>query len=115
MSIIPTFVLDTANGAERLDQEHVCRSEYDNDWGEKGFGGYSRGFKLTVKEWIEFIQLLEELRKKKQMAIILLFHTQVVKFANPEGADYDRYQPAVNRRHLGRNAQMVRHDLVWCV
>ena len=102
-----TFVLDTANGAERLDQEHVCRTEYDNDWGEKGFGGYSRGFKLTTKEWIEFIQLLEELRRKKQMAIILLFHTQVVKFANPEGADYDRYQPAVNAAIWGETHK-------WC-
>src|SRR5437764_1449513 len=59
------------------------------------------------EEWIEFIQLLEELRMKKQMAIILLFHTQVVKFANPEGADYDRYQPAINPATWGETHK-------WC-
>lgn len=102
-----TLVLDTANGAERLCHEHVCRTQFDSDWGEKGFGGYGRGFKLAVKEWIDFIQLLEELRQKRQMAIILLFHTSVVKFANPEGADYDRYQPAVHAATWGETHK-------WC-
>ncbi len=90
-----TLVIDTANGSERLCHEDICEKKYGGDWSEKGFNSFGCGIKQATKEWIEFIKLLEELRLKKQMAIILLFHTQVKTFKNPTGVDYDRYQPAV--------------------
>jgi hypothetical protein len=93
-----TFVLDLANGAERLAHEETCASECDNDWGEKGFNAFGRGEKIsTNKLWIPFLQLLDRLREAKQMRIVLLCHAITRNFPNPDGPNYDRIEPALSR------------------
>jgi hypothetical protein len=88
-----TLVIDTVNGAERLCHEHVCRRDYGGDWGERGFTGYMRGFEVSLGDWREFLTLLDRLRETRRMGIVGLCHTKVKNFRNPEGPDYDRYQP----------------------
>jgi len=89
-----TLAVDTINGAERLCWEHVCTAGYGGDW-EK-FGAYGRGPEMAMSEWRGFLQDLEIVRQQRQMIIFLLIHTKVTKFKNPEGADFDRYQPELN-------------------
>lgn len=87
-----TVVIDTLNGAERLCHEHTCETEYGGDWGEKGFMGFHKGYQTSLAPWREMLSQLDRLRVEKRMSIILICHTAVKNFKNPEGSDYDRYQ-----------------------
>lgn len=97
-----TIVVDTINGIERLCHEHTCDTEYGGDWGERGFMGFHKGFETSLAPWREFLSKLDRLRAEKRMTIILLCHTAVKNFKNPEGSDYDRYQTKM-------------HDKTWAL
>jgi len=88
-----TLVIDTVNGLERLAHEYICERDFKSDWGETGFFSYGKGPKAALTEWRMFLQDLDNLRERKAMILVLLFHTKPAKFKNPEGRDYDRYQP----------------------
>jgi hypothetical protein len=92
-----TLVIDTLNGAERLCHEHVCQSEFQGDWGDKGFLAYHKGYDLSLPDWLELLAMLDRLREKG-IGIIALCHTRVATFKNPEGADFDRYQPDLHAK-----------------
>jgi hypothetical protein len=93
-----TLVFDTLNGLERLCHEHVCDRDYKGDWGKQGFTSYMQGYEVAIADWQLMLSALDRLREKRRMAIIALCHTKVETFKNPEGADYDRYQPAIHRK-----------------
>jgi hypothetical protein len=97
-----TLAIDTVNGIERLCHEYTCDTEYGGDWGERGFMGFHKGFETSLAPWREFLSKLDRLRTEKRMSIILLCHTQVKNFKNPEGSDYDRYQTKM-------------HDKTWAL
>jgi hypothetical protein len=88
-----TLVMDTFNGAERLMHEAVCHRDFNDEWGDKGFMGYMRGYEVSLADWRQFLSLLDALRQEKRMGIVGLVHTKVKTFKNPEGPDYDRYAP----------------------
>jgi len=90
-----TLVLDTANGAERLCLEAVCRDHFDNNW--PAFDAYGRGVSAAQGEWVKLLDALDRLREARRMAVILLTHAKVQAFRNPAGNDYDRYQPDLTR------------------
>jgi AAA domain len=90
-----TLVLDTANGAERLCLEAVCREQFDNSW--PAFDAYGRGVSAAQGEWVKLLDALDRLREARRMAVILLAHARVQAFRNPAGNDYDRYQPDLTR------------------
>lgn len=88
-----TLAIDALNGAERLCHEHVCARDFANDWTDKGFMGYMRGYEVALADWRLFLGLLDSIRIDRRMTVMLLCHTKVTTFKNPEGADFDRYQP----------------------
>jgi len=91
-----TLVLDTLNGFERMLYEYVCERDFDGDWGDKGFGGYQRGFEVSLADWRIFLNLADRLRLEKGMTLFFLMHTRVKNFKNPSGADFDKYAPEMN-------------------
>lgn len=93
-----TLVIDTLNGLERLCHEHVCARDYNGDWGKQGFTSYMQGFEVALGDWRELLSALDRLRSEKRVAVVALCHTKVETFKNPEGADFDRYQPAIHRK-----------------
>lgn len=95
-----TLVIDTLNGLERLCHEHVCNRDFKGDWTDKGFMGYMRGYEVALSDWRELLALLDQVRAKR-IAIICLVHTRVARFSNPEGTDYDRYEPDMHRKTWG--------------
>lgn len=95
------LALDVINGAERLCHEEVCRREFNNDWGEKGFTSYQKGYDVALTDWLDLLSRLDKLREQKRMGIMLLCHTKVKNFKNPEGPDYDRYAPDMNDKTWG--------------
>lgn len=102
-----TLVLDTLNGAERLCHEDFVERECDGNW--QNFDAYGRGPKLAVKGFIELTQLLDDLRRKG-MGIICLCHSMVKTFNNPEGPNYDRWEPVLAKEswaHVDRWTDMI--------
>lgn len=93
-----TLVIDTLNGLERLCHEHVCNRDFNADWGKAGFTSYMQGYEVSLSDWRQLLSLFDRLRDTKNMAIICLCHTKVATFKNPEGADYDRYQPDMHAK-----------------
>jgi hypothetical protein len=89
-----TLVVDTANGLERLLSTHVLETEFRGQaTGRNSYGDYGKGDAACVGHWVRFLQLLDEVRGKRRMNIILLAHTQIKSVKNPEGDDYDQYRP----------------------
>jgi len=91
-------VLDAAPGFERLCHEHVCQTMFDGKWGKDGFASYMQGYDASLTPWRELLTKLDALRSERKMAVIVLCHTKVMTFKNPEGADYDRYQPDLHHK-----------------
>ncbi len=96
-----TLVIDTANGAERLCHEEVCKRDFGNDWGKHGFVNYQQGYDTALADWRKMLIALDRVREVKRMSIVLLCHTKVKTFKNPVGADYDRYQPDMHDKTWG--------------
>lgn len=98
-----TLVIDTLNGAERQCHEHVCARDFDGDWGEKGFTGYQRGPEIAIADWIQLLTDLDRLRVERRMTVVAICHTKIKNFKNPEGPDYERYQPDMNDKTWGKS------------
>lgn len=92
-----TIVFDALGGFERLCHQEVCERDLDGDWGEKGFTGFQRGYKMASNDWIQFLQRLDTLRDTHSPDILILSHCKVETFKNPLGTDYDRYISNVNK------------------
>lgn len=93
-----TVVLDTINGFERMLHEHVCQRDFNNDWTDRGFTGYMRGYEVSQNDWRAMLNELDTLRRARNMIVILLAHTRIESFKNPEGTDYSRYEPDLHKK-----------------
>lgn len=91
-----TLALDSLDWLERLIWDRVCA-----DFGvrsiEKADGGFGKGYSYALTYWREVVKLLNEIRAKRQMAIILVAHSKVERFEDPEHPAYDRYQPRLHK------------------
>lgn len=90
-----TLVFDAINGFEHMLYEYVCKKDYGGVWtgGKDSFMSWYQGHRHATTYWSAFFDKLDELRKKRNMSIILLCHQQVTNYDNPEGADYHRIIP----------------------
>ena len=89
-----TAVIDTLNGAERLCYDYVIKNKYDGKIGDDGFMSYQQGYTVALEPWRRLMKGLEMLRTVRNMQVLCLCHTMKRTFKNPEGPDYDRYEPA---------------------
>lgn len=91
------LAIDAMAGFESLCHADVCQRDYKGEMNERGFLSYSRGYTTSLTDWRLFINGLDRLRDERKMSIIILAHSKVVSFKNPEGPDYDRYCVDVNK------------------
>ena len=108
-----TLVIDALNGAERLCHEHVCQRDFDGDWSDKGFMGYMRGYETALADWRQFLAQLDAIRLKHKMTIMVLSHAKISTFKNPEGPDYDRFQPDVTPKTWSLTHKWADAVLFW--
>jgi len=91
-----TVVIDSLDWAERLIFDEVCR-EYGAKNIERVDGGYARGYVHALNHWRKIITFLDSLRHEKGMACILIAHSKIEKFEDPESNAYDRYSPRLHK------------------
>jgi hypothetical protein len=95
-----TLVIDTVDWLEPLIWQQVCSTAQAHSIEDVG-GGYGKGYTAALDEWRKMLSALERLRAKRRMHVILLGHSQVRTFKNPEGADFDRYSLKINEKAAG--------------
>lgn len=76
---------------------------------ETACGGYGKGYVEAEKRWKdEFIERLNILRFKRKMNIILIAHSDVVNFPDPESqTEYKRYELKLNKRGSAKFREYV--------
>lgn len=84
-----TLVLDTLDWLEPLCWREVCRKG--GKLAIEDFD-YGKGFVAALDTWRDFLSDLDELRSERGMTIVLLAHSWVRSFNNPEGENFDRYE-----------------------
>jgi hypothetical protein len=106
-----TVVIDSLDWFEPLVwKETISRVPY-GDKGKKVENiedyGYGKGFAHAMDVWMDYINLLNELRDTKGMTVIQICHAQIRKFENPETDIYDRYELKLQKSAA---AKMMEHS-----
>lgn len=89
-----TVVLDSLDALEPLLWEHVCA-----EGGKRTIEdfGYGKGYVAAAGEWRRLLSGFDMLRDAGK-AVVLIAHSQVVRFESPEVDAYDRYQLRLDKR-----------------
>lgn len=90
------LAIDTGNGIEKLLHNYICRRDYGGKYDHKGFLNYQAGFDVAVPEMTILLTKLDRLREVRKVRPVILVHTAIREFKNPEGPNYDRYETAMH-------------------
>jgi hypothetical protein len=99
-----TLALDSADWAEKLAHKKVCG---DNDVESLEKIGYGKGYSYAADLFHEMLEGFNALRLERGMQIILLAHTEIKRFDDPQADSYDRYQIKLHKM-VGKMVQE------WC-
>lgn len=90
-----TVVIDSASALEPLIYAAVCAEH-----GKKNIEdfGYGKGYTFALEKWRMLMELLDEIRSTRNMAVILIGHVKVKPFNDPERPSYDQYQFDINEK-----------------
>ena len=91
-----TVVIDSLDWLERLVWKATCK-RFNVLNIEKVDGGYHKGYMHCLDEWNKFIAALTILRDTHDLLIVLIAHSKVEKFEDPESITYDRYSPKLHK------------------
>lgn len=100
-----TVVIDTIDWLEPMVWAFVCSRDGKSDVEDYGYG---KGYQVALDEWRKVLSALERLEKAKGMNVILLAHTQLRSFKNPEGDDFDRYELKLHAKAGGLVKEWVK-------
>lgn len=90
-----TFVLDTADWAERMCVKHIC--DYNKQTSVESFG-YGKGYIYVYEEFGRLLNLLGELTEKG-VHVVVTAHATLRKFEQPdEMGSYDRYELKLTKK-----------------
>jgi hypothetical protein len=91
-----TAVIDSVDWLERLIWDKLC-AQYSVNSIEKVDGGYAKGYTHALTYWREIVDHLNTLRNTRGMVIMLIAHSKVERFEDPESSPYDRYSPRLHK------------------
>lgn len=90
-----TLAIDSLDWIEPLCWAHVCATKRDKAGKShdtiEGFG-YGAGYVLALDVWRDLLARFDALRTKRGVNVIMIAHSIVKTFKNPEGEDFERYQ-----------------------
>lgn len=93
-----TLVIDTLDWLEPLCWAHICAAAklaHIEDF------GYGKGYAVALTEWRALLARLDQLRAKRGVSVILLAHSAIRSFNNPESDNYDRYELKLHKLASG--------------
>lgn len=89
-----TLALDSADWLQKLVFSATCLEAKKSSIEDFGYG---KGYIIALKLWKEVLDGLDYLRNNRGMGIILIAHSKVEKFNDPDGSAYDRYSLALHK------------------
>ena len=89
-----TVVIDSLDWLERLIWAKVCAERQVASIEDIGYG---KGYTFAIAHWRTILDGLAALREQKSMTIILIAHSRIDRFENPETEAYDRYVPRLHK------------------
>lgn len=97
-----TLVVDTVDAAQPLLWAHICARDSSSKTPLKSVEdyGYGKGYEVALDEWRVFLAALDRLRDRG-MNIVLIAHSHIKPFKNPEGLDFDRYEIKLHHKAAG--------------
>lgn len=98
-----TIVIDSVTEMQKLIFAETCRRGDDKGNAKANIEdfGYGKGYVYAKRVWDEFITGLNMLRTDKGMCIILIAHSTVVRFDDPETVSYDKYEIDLHKHSVG--------------
>lgn len=93
-----TVVVDTIDRLEPLVWNATCKA---NGWDSIEGPGYGKGYVMADIYWRDLLDGLNALRLDRGMAVVLIGHSHVTRFDDPQTVSYDRYDLRVHKRALG--------------
>lgn len=91
-----TVVIDSLDWLERLIFDKLC-IEHGVSSIDKVGGGYGKVYTMALDKWSEIIAHLNALRNERGMLVLLIAHSKVERFEDPESSPYDRYSPCLHK------------------
>ncbi|MBX3433289.1 MAG: ATP-binding protein [Pirellulales bacterium] len=91
-----SVVVDSLDWLERIIWDRLCQEAGVSSI-EKVDGGYSKGYTAALTYWREVIDHLNALRNDRGMVVVLIAHSKVERFEDPETSPYDRYSPRLHK------------------
>lgn len=98
-----TVVIDSVTELERLVFAETC--ERGDDKGNPKANvedfGYGKGYVYAQRVWQDFLGGVNALRNDRGMTVILIAHSSVERFDDPETVSYDRYEIDLHSKSVG--------------
>ena len=102
-----TVVLDSLDWIERAFHAQICVAANKKSIAEFSYG---KGYAMALMYWKRLIDQLNSLRDKKNMQIIMLAHSQIKHFSDPNYDSYDRHS-----LKLHKSAQELMSEFADCI
>lgn len=98
-----TVVIDSVTELQKLVFAETCKRGDDKGNAKANIEdfGYGKGYVYAKRVWDEFIDGLNYLRTEKGMCVILIAHSMVSRFDDPETVSYDRYEIDLHKHSVG--------------
>lgn len=89
-----TLAVDSLDWLERLIWAEVCKLKSVEHIEEIG---YAKGYQFALDYWRRFLAGCDALRDERRMTVILIAHSQIARFEDPERESYDRFLPKLHK------------------
>lgn len=100
---LKTLIVDSVTELQRHVHAETCARGDDKGNAKASIEdfGYGKGYVYAQRVWQEFIDGLNALRRDKGMAIVLIAHSKIERFDDPESVSYDRYEIDLHTKSVG--------------
>ena len=98
-----TVVLDSVTAMQKLVFAETCRRGDEKGHAKENVEdfGYGKGYVYAQRIWGDLLDALSILRTQRQMTVILIAHSRVQRFDDPETVSYDRYEIDLHDKSKG--------------
>ena len=92
-----TLVFDTLDRFEPMVWRKACEA---NNWPSIESPGYGKGYVEADRFWRDLIEGFNALRRDRGMSIVLVAHSDIGRFDDPQSASYSRFDIRLHKRAL---------------
>lgn len=98
-----TVVIDSVTELQKLVFAETCARGDDKGNAKANVEdfGYGKGYVYAQRVWADFLDGVNALRRDREMTIVLIAHSRVDRFDDPETVSYDRYEIDMHDKSVG--------------